>query len=163
MKFYRFLMIALLGGALVPLFFIKNKHGDPMLSLPGLTLPGTSGTGTGTITSLPSGPVHQQFYKWKDTKGQWHYGDKPPEGTSYKTVNVNTQTNIIQHTPVPKKESSSSSIASAKPATKKPAYTPPKDDKDALTLDRALNIVNDAKAVRDQMNERNKQLEKLSQ
>jgi hypothetical protein len=161
MKYYRFLLIVLLGGALVPLFFIQNKQGEPMLSIPSLTLPSLS-SGTDTLSSIPTSPEHQQFYKWKDAKGQWHYGDKPPTNTPYKTININIQTNIIQHTPIPKQETAQAST-SVQPAPPKPAYTPPKDDKDALTIDRALHIINDAKSVRNQMNERNKQLEQLSQ
>ncbi len=153
--FTLFMFVALILG---PLFFIKNKQGQPMLSLPGLDL--ISGkSGSASISRSP-GPANQQFYKWKDASGQWHYGDTPPAGKRFDTVDVNTQANIIKSTPVEKK--SAPAVPLSKPKQPTSTYKPPTSTDDALTMDRALNVINDAKAVRGMMENRNKQLENIS-
>lgn len=112
------------------------------------------------VSNTPSISSDRTVYKWKDTNGVWHYGDQPPEGSQFSTLVVNDQTNIIQSTPVPEK-TPSPNITIPNTDNKK-SYTPPKNNEDTLTLDRALNIVDDAHAVREMMEQRNQQLDALT-
>ena len=126
-----------------------------MMSLPSMQdlSPGDLISSSAKLTS------ERTVYKWKDSDNVWHYGDQPPEGSQFSTLVVNDQTNIIQSTPVPEKEPPTS-IAQSTPDKK--TYTPPKSSEDALTLDKALNIVDDAHAVRDMMEQRNQQLDAIA-
>ncbi len=155
---YRIFTLVLLGGALAVPFFMKNKQGDPMMSLPTL-----NELSPGNIASkAPSISSDRTVFKWKDKQGAWHYGDQPPSNsTQFSTIIVNDQTNIIQPPPVPQDEPESSpTMLSSKDS--KAGYAPPKNKDDVLTLERALNIVDDAHAVREMMEQRNNQLDALS-
>ena len=154
---YRIFTLVLLGGALSIPFFMKNKQGDPMMSLPTL-----NELSPGSIASKAPGlSSDRTVFKWKDKQGVWHYGDHAPSNsTQFSTLTVNDQTNIVQSTPVPKEEPApSSTVLTSK--DKKADYTPPKNSEDVLTLERALNIVDDAHAARDMMEQRNNQLDAL--
>ncbi len=154
---YRVFTLILLGGALAVPFFMKNKQGEPMMSLPGLNDLSPSEL----ASKAPRLPSERTVFKWKDEQGVWHYGDQPPsQSTEFSTLVVNDQTNIIQSPPKPKDEPSLSSTSSQANSDKK-GYQPPKNSEDVLTLDRALNIVDDAHAVREMMEQRNSQLDAL--
>lgn len=113
------------------------------------------------LSKAPGIPNDRTIFKWKDKQGVWHYGDEPPSNnTQFSTIVVNDQTNIIQSTPVPKDEPESPTTENI-PTDGKAAHTLPTKDENALTLDRALNIVDDAHAVRDMMEQRNTQLDAL--
>jgi len=154
---YRIFTLILLGGALSVPFFMKNKQGEPMMSLPTL-----NDLSPGNIASKAPGISNDRtVFKWKDEQGVWHYGDQPPaNNTQFSTLVVNDQTNIIQSTPIPKDEPVPPATA-MDPKDEKAGYTPPKNEEDVLTLERALNIVDDAHAVRDMMEQRNSQLDAL--
>jgi len=156
---YRIFTLILLGGALAVPFFMKNNQGEPMMSLPTL-----NDLSPSNIASKAPGGVSNDrtVFKWKDEQGVWHYGDQPPSNsTQFSTLVVNDQTNIIQSTPVAKDEPAPPPTA-AVPEDGKAGYIPPKNDEDVLTLERALNIVDDAHAVRDMMEQRNSQLDALT-
>lgn len=153
---YRIFTFIILAGALAVPFFINNKQGEPMMSLPSMKDLSPSEM----MSNTPGLPSNRTVYKWKDSKGVWHYGDQAPENTPFSTLVVNDQTNIIQSTPIP--EVTPSSNRSLANKEHKETYTPPKSAEDTLTLDRALNIVDDAHAVRDMMEQRNQQLDMLS-
>ncbi len=148
---YRFFTFVILAAALVAPFFMENKDGNPMLSLPGKAdlVPDTLNS------ELPASvnPAIKKVYKWKDAQGVWHYGDTPPPGTAQvETLEVNTNANLIQGMPVDKQEATP-------PETPVPApsYTPPSDE-NMLSMERAMNILNETKAVRDMMESRNQHL-----
>lgn len=154
---YRIFTLVLLGGALAVPFVMKNKQGEPMMSLPAMT-----DLSSNLVSKAPGVSNDRTVFKWKDEQGVWHYGDQPPsDNAQFSTLVVNDQTNIIQSTPVPKNEPTPEPSA-ATPKGEKTGYTPPKNDEDVLTLERALNIVDDAHAVRDMMEQRNSQLDALS-
>lgn len=153
---YRIFTLVILGGALAIPFFMKNKQGEPMMSLPEIKDLSPSEM----ISSTPGISSERTVYKWKDANGVWHYGDQPPEGSQFSTLVVNDQTNIIQSTPIPEKAPPPTKVASN--AETKNTYTPPKNNEDTLTLDRALNIVDDAHAVREMMEQRNQQLDSIT-
>ncbi len=153
---YRIFTLIILAGALAIPFFMKNKQGDPMMSLPEMKDLSPSSL----VSNTPNMSSDRTIYKWKDANGVWHYGDQPPEGSQFTTLVVNDKTNILQSTPVPEKTAPPNK---ATPNTdNKNAYTPPKNNEDTLTLDRALNIVDDAHAVREIMEQRNQQLDTLT-
>lgn len=153
---YRIFTLIILAGALAIPFFMKNKQGEPMMSLPTLNDLSPSAM----VSSTPSISSDRTVYKWQDTNGVWHYGDEPPEGAQFSTLVVNDQTNIIQSTPVPEKAPPPNKAITGTDTNK--AYSPPKNNEDTLTLDRALNIVDDAHAVRDMMEQRNQQLDAIA-
>ncbi len=152
---YRAFTLIMLGGALSIPFFIKNNQGEPMMSLPELKDLAPSAL----VDKASNAPNDRTFYKWKDEKGVWHYGDQQPENAQFSTLVVNDNTNIIQSPSLPEEEPpASTEVSSTNP---KMGYKPPQKDEDALTLDRALNIVNDAHATRDMMEQRNRQLDAI--
>lgn len=153
---YRIFTLIILGGALAIPFFMKNKQGEPMMSLPGVK----DLTPSALVSNPPSLKSDRTVYKWKDKNGVWHYGDQAPDGAQFSTLVVDDKTNIIQSTPVPK-ETAAAEVEAPKKDSKKPAYQPPKDNEDVLTLDRALNIVDDAHAVREMMEQRNQHLDSV--
>ena len=144
---YRFLTLGILIGALVLPFFIDNQQGEPMLSLPsaGDLIPSQ-------IEQLPiPNPNTTTVYKWQDDKGVWHYGDVPPEGqANISTIEVNSNTNLIQgNRPPPQSE-----MIKAEDGV-------PAEGEDFLTLERARNVLKDAKLAAKAMEERNEQLKTL--
>lgn len=153
---YRIFTAIILIGALAIPFVMKNKQGEPMMSLPNLNDLSPSAI----ISNTPSLPSERTIYKWKDHNGVWHYGDQPPSDTTFSTLVVNDQTNIIQSTPVP--EATAPAATTEANIAKQETYQPPKNNEDTLTLDRALNIVDDAHAVREMMEQRNQQLDAIS-
>lgn len=143
--YYRIITFGLLAAAIGLPFFIKNKQGEPMMSLP-------------SVSDLkPTSSADQTFYKWQDNSGQWSYGDTPPPGVKAVPVTVNTQANVIQSVAVPKDAAEPDTTATITPAA--PAYTPPKPGEDILTLERAQNLIKDAHAVNGLMDQHNKQIE----
>ncbi|UZE96426.1 DUF4124 domain-containing protein [Alkalimarinus alittae] len=155
---YRIVTAIILIGAITIPFMMKNKQGEPMMSLPNIDDLSPSEI----ISNVPSLPSDRTVYKWKDATGVWHYGDQPPEGVKFSTLVVNDQTNIIQSTPILEVTAPLPKTATDSDRGNTPTYTPPQSNEDTLTLDRALNIVDDAHAVRDMMEQRNKQLEALT-
>ena len=147
---YRLFTFAILGVALGLPFFIDNKDGKPMLSLPGSDdlLPDKAKV-------MPPTTV----YKWRDVNDQWHYGDSPPANARDLTpMQINTNTNIVQSVKVPQEEPE----AMLTPVNgQAKAYQPPASTEDLLTVENAMNLMNDARAVRDQMEARNSQLNRI--
>lgn len=150
---YRIVSIVILGVAIGLPFFMDNKQGKPMLSLPSVDDITPDIPDANTLTG-----GERVYYKWQDQYGQWHFGDEPPEGVKPIPVSVNVNANIIQSTPVEEPEIEPVyGPEGAMPS--KGGYQAPGSKDEVLTLDRALNIVNDAHAVKDMMNARNKALE----
>ncbi|OZG74812.1 DUF4124 domain-containing protein [Hahella sp. CCB-MM4] len=112
---------------------------------------------------LPEEEVVREVFKWKDSNGVWQYSDEPPpEGTAVSTLSVSNKANIIQATKIPKDDPTTGEgqpldiSADAKKTLEEAA------DEDVLSLDRALNIMEEAKAVRELMNARNQQLKEVA-
>ncbi len=146
---YRLMTFAILGIALGLPFFIDNKDGKPMLSLPS----GDTILNEGKKVLPPTA-----VYKWRDASNQWHYGDNPPPGArDLQPLQIDTNTNIVQSVKLPEENPGSTASTSSN----KPGYTPPQSNKELLTVERALNLMNDARAVRDQMEARNSQLNQI--
>jgi hypothetical protein len=150
----RIITFGILGTAIVAPFFIKNKSGQPMMSLP------TADDLTPSLgKELPVGGGKRVFYKWQDERGRWSYGDEKPSNIeNVELVSVDINANVMQALP---KETSVESQTS-EPSGRYPkaqGYAPPASSDDTLTLDRALNIVEDAHAVKKLMESRNQALD----
>ena len=73
-------------------------------------------------------------------------------------MQINTNTNIVQSVNVPQEEPE----AMLTPVNgQAKAYQPPASTEDLLTVENAMNLMNDARAVRDQMEARNSQLNRI--
>lgn len=147
---FRLMALALLGVALGLPFFMDNRQGQPMLSLPSLS------------DLVPARAMVRTVYKWQDAQGVWHYGDSAPAGGTYTSLNVNDQTNVVplltdeeraRLAPPTGAAPGSNLVANALAPT-------PAPEEGGLTLERALNLVNEAKGVRDQMNARTENLQR---
>jgi len=162
---YRLFTFGMLATVLIVPFFLDTKNGTPMLKTPTMDdfipdklipdslIPGKQ-TAPESAQSTPSG---QTFFKWQDQQGNWHYGDQPPPGVNVSTLQVDTNTNIIQSIKIEPEEEEVSSVSQA--SQKK---LPERLTSGELTLDNALNIMDDAKSVRDMMESRNDQLKAIT-
>jgi len=156
---YRLLTLTLLGAAIAFPFFMKNQNGKPMFSMPEpKDLIPSAFTSDQTPTSLPS-TSSQKFYKWQDKQGTWHYGDTPPKNDpNFSTIEVDSNTNVIKSFPMPSKEDQPATLNAPKMTnqTDIPASN-------ILSLDRAMNVLNDAQKVQGLMDNRNAQLDAMNE
>ena len=153
---YRLLTFVMLAGAMAFPFFMDTKSGKPVFSMPEAKdlLPSVL---TDAAPALPSLPNKQTFYKWKDKNGVWHYGDTPPAHTpEVATIEIDSNTNIIQSIPIETDTPPTPQMSNASPVMKndEPASN-------VLTLDRALNVINDAQNVQSLLDNRKAQMDKL--
>lgn len=148
----RLFTVSILLTALAVPFFIDNKDGEPMLSLPNSDSLKPEGFSSGTKTTV---------YKWQDAQGNWHYGDAPPEQQQgVATLEINSNTNLIQGLKPPKASSTASSPSSA--TSPAPAAAKMTDsNKDILSFERATNVMKDAKLAAKAMEQRNEQLKAI--
>lgn len=148
----RFFTLSILAVGVGFAFFVKIDNGRPTLALPdvsGVSLPDLPDMNTARVTTS---------YKWQDEKGRWHYGDTPPENLPFTELQVSNQTNIIQSL----SDADRAKLAppetlsvAANPPTSVNAQPAPSSENSELGLSQALNVLNDAKAVRAQMEARN--------
>jgi len=146
---FRLTTVSMLIAAIGLPFFINNKQGEPMLSLP-TSKDLFASTPESGQTLLPA--TQTKVYKWQDAQGVWHYGDQAPTAqTPVQTVVVDSRTNVIQGLqPAPEDDTS--------PATQTNKARTPQDNSDLLTLDRAMNLMQDAQLAAQAMEARNKHL-----
>jgi len=154
---YRLFTLALIGGAMLFPFFMNNHEGKPMFSLPeAKDLIPSSLTPNKITPSLPSSS--QTFYKWQDEHGTWHYGDTPPvNGPRFSTIEVDSNTNVIQSVPV-----ASDPKPTDSPNPPNPTNTPDIPLSNVVSLERAMNVLNDAQKVQGLMDKHNAQLEAIN-
>ena len=158
--YYRFFTIAILAAALIGPYFIKKPDGNPIMELPTAKdfipdqlISDEKGSGL----SIPSSSSNQTFYKWQDEHGQWHYGDQPPASSSkVSTLQVDTNTNIIQSLKV------EPDIKEETTQTSQQKKLPDRLSNGELSMDNAVNALNDAILVRDMMESRNEQLKAIA-
>ncbi len=154
---FRLATFSLLVGAIAWPFFMKNRGGEPMLSIPTLTdwqppalkdfIPGAGESG-GVKSPLSGGT--QVFYKWRDEHGQLHYSDEPPPQTAeFQIVEVDPNANVIQSVPVDEEEE----------ATPEPAKALPGDVSEILTPGNARKVLEDAKVARKMMESRTENID----
>ncbi len=159
--YYRFFTVAILAAAIIGPFFLKKPDGKPVMEMPTAQdfipdklFPGGSDSGNNSVSS--SG---QTYYKWQDEHGQWHYGDQPPTTASkVSTLQVDTNTNIIQSLKIEPEEKAVEEPQQAS----QPQKLPDRLTSGELSVDNAVNALNDAILVRDMMESRNKQLKAIT-
>lgn len=154
---FRILTLCSLGIALSVPFFIKDPSGRGMLNLPG-------GLQTPTLMEVDRLPEPErtiQVYKWQDKDGQWHYSDAPPTGNeAIQIIEVSNRTNIIQSLPPEDMEDPQKKATAPKDA--KARDNPPAITENPLTLDNLRNIMQETQAVKELMEQRNRELEQIS-
>tara|TARA_R110002072_G_scaffold140765_9_gene285259 strand:- start:21679 stop:22182 length:504 start_codon:yes stop_codon:yes gene_type:complete len=162
--YYRFFTVAILAVALIGPFFVDKPDGEPMMEMPSardfipdqLIPEGDSGA---SISSL-SPSSNQTYYKWQDDQGQWHYSDQPPTSSNtVSTLQVDTNTNIIQSLKIEPEEPEESEESVQATQQEK---LPERLTSGELSFENAANALNDAKLVRDMMESRNQQLKAIT-
>lgn len=159
---YRIFTLGILAAALIGPFFINKPDGEPIMSFPttdnfnpAKLLSSDKGAPAISTNSGSSATV----YKWKDAQGQWHYGDQPPsDNPTVSTLQVDTNTNIIQSLKIEPEAPEEPEVPASKPKQKLPERLTDGE----LSFDNALNSLNDAKLVRDMMESRNDQLRAIT-
>lgn len=165
MKKYLF-KIALGGGALIVL----------MISYEAILLPSSSSSSLSKVKTLTSsvisrvssikipsidnpldssllGEKNETVYKWKDSKGKLHYSNEPPKAVkNFSTFELSSQQNVMQS-------------KGADPEQEKAKLTTDSSEKTGLSgiLESYSKPLEKAKAAREKMEQRNRQLEKITQ
>tara|TARA_R110001592_G_scaffold66617_1_gene204541 strand:+ start:18249 stop:18746 length:498 start_codon:yes stop_codon:yes gene_type:complete len=160
--YYRFFVVAILAAAIIGPFFIKKPDGKPIMEMPTAQdfIPDKLFSGSSdSSASKASSSSSSSYYKWQDEKGQWHYGDQPPTNSSkVSTLQVDTNTNIIQSLKIEPEVEEKEVQQEASP----PKQLPERLTSGELSLENAVNSVNDAIQVRDMMESRNEQLKAIT-
>jgi hypothetical protein len=87
----KLLLVVVIVALAVPLF-IKGPDGKPIMDF---------------SDWLPSAPdvletaVPTEYFRYRDSSGNWQYTDRPPAGVEYEMVEVNTSLNNMDATPLP--------------------------------------------------------------
>jgi len=164
---YRFFTVSMLAAVLIGPFLMDNKNGKPMMSLPNFSdfnpaslIPGNSDASDSSaiLDALPSSKT--TVFKWQDKEGNWHYGDQAPgDKTKVSTVEVDSNTNIIQSLKLENDEDENNKGDSSQSFHAQHNMTaPPGEGEDFLTIERTMNILNDAQSVQGVMDSRNDRL-----
>lgn len=97
-KFSKLLMV-IMCGAVFALFFIRDPHGNTLLSLSQISadFSHVSSTLTQQLTQslAPEVPSEQTeapsvLYKWQDERGNWHFSDQANATSQVVTVSANS-------------------------------------------------------------------------
>lgn len=94
MKFFTKLLLLALVAALAAPFFIKGKNGQPLLNFKDLI------SGNASMSGFQPKKA-TTMYKWKNSKGEWQFGDTVPEGTNASEMHVKTQINSMKTIELP--------------------------------------------------------------
>lgn len=138
--FIRF-MIAIVVIAITAPFFIPGPNGTPIMTLDKLkfnkpSLPSFSGSDETAVT--------ETLYRYQDEQGVWHYTDQMPADNIAEQIEISTDINLIQAPPAASASRTSEPNISANPLT-------------ALT--RGGEVMEDAQAVQEMMDERLDQMD----
>jgi hypothetical protein len=93
MKFKIGFMLLILVAAVAAPYFIKGRDGKPLMEF-----------GKESLDILSTEKTRQQYQKWQDENGVWHFGDDIPEGVQAEVVNVDTAANIIRSVKIAREE-----------------------------------------------------------
>lgn len=170
-KFMIFSVVVAMAGP----FVMKGPNGQPLMDIRDL-MPRVSSTslsgllpGDADISTATDGATQmlgkQQFYKWKDKNGVWQFSQTPPPpGIENNTVDVYPDANIIQSMPKDKIDSALGRTVTETVNSVTKAPESPLDDlgtglfPTTVPLDKIPDLINQAKAVQDLMNQRGEQL-----
>ncbi len=135
----------LLGGALALPYFLTGPDGKPLMDME-----------SAIDTTLSTDQTRQTYYKWQDANGVWHFGDTVPEGVKKVAVSVDTAANILSATKVPEKK---------KPEEQRPlkkAEAPAPGTNAILNPEKAMQAMDDAKALQGILDDRTKTINELT-
>lgn len=172
MKIFIKLMILVLVLGLAGPFVLKGPDGRPWMSVDDLGInsgalswerlslraKGLWSEVTGGVSRITGGEPARgtRIYRWRDSEGNWQYSDRPnPNGVS-ETIVVDSNTNVIQATPL------------SQPETKKESEVTAQSPQIGVPLPLTVNpgqvskLIKDAKQVQELMNQRNDALEAIS-
>lgn len=150
MKLKIIMMVLVLGGMMaVPYIMSKRQQGESIL--PSMN--------TIQRDVLSTEETRQQFVKWQDENGRWHFGEKAPAGVKTQTVNVDTAANIIQSIKVNKPDDENGGSKAQISAPSAPSLPVPM----TITPDKVSKLIEDSQNVENLMNDRLKQIDNLSQ
>lgn len=164
-RYLRTLLLLLLFAALFP-FVFPWKDGKPLLSWSELRMPALSRGGLPALPALTLPQPEQgrtanqpvQLYRWRDGDGVMQFSNElPPAGVVYEVVEVNPDSNLIPALPPAK----GATEEAATEGGDGPAVSIPSP----LTVSpgEALQLLEDAKNLREQSKERLRQQEALTQ
>ncbi|MFT7560078.1 MAG: hypothetical protein ACI93R_001993 [Flavobacteriales bacterium] len=146
--------VAIMMGLLIGIssFLVYKKTGkSPLgsLSIPELSLSGLRNIAGESIQDLDT--RSEQTYKWRDADGILHYSsEKPTDTTTYKLLNIDPNTNMIQGLPT-------SSLSSSDP--QQDSNTLPSTDTGTGT-GKYSDIIEDAKNIQNLLDKRFEEQEK---
>lgn len=92
---YLFLVIALAAAVVLAALYVPVRDGKPLLdrdwvsNMAGESAP-VNGKASPVADEMPTSPVQQSpsYYRWRDDRGRWQYGDRPPPGVAAEPVEV---------------------------------------------------------------------------
>lgn len=87
MKYFA-IVLALIAALVAALMFVPVKNGQPLLNPARVksSIDQASGTIVGRQDAWLSEHVDDVLYRWKDSRGNWQYGDRPPPGVAAEVV-----------------------------------------------------------------------------
>ena len=150
MKLFAKLMIAALFIALaLPFTVMKDKHGNPLMSLKDLKMPDFSMPDMPDLPDAGSGRK-DYFYRWYDADGNVQFTtEPPPEGVEYTVKGYDPDTNLIQAVTAPAEESPQEPAAEkARPGLDPGALDNP------YSPENVKKLIDDAKNVQKILNQR---------
>ena len=126
------------------------------------TLPDFESLQEQTGISINANSSEQQVYKWKDKEGVWHFSENAPaevQSKNFESFTVSSQITTIQ---MPKPEMPKQELKNT--GSRSQGFILGKDDKKSdkelgeLASD-PMELINQAKAIAEKMNQRNSSLE----
>lgn len=138
------MMLVILVVAMAAPYFIKGRDGKPLMAF-GPEQP---------VDILSSDKTRQQYMKWQDENGLWHFGDEVPEGVVAQVVSVDTAANVIRSVKLPEKEPEEKAKADKESTTGIPLPM-------TVQPEQLSQMMDDAANVQQLMNDRTKQLDSI--
>lgn len=87
MKYFA-IVLALIAALVAALMFVPVKDGQPLLDPERVksSIDQASGAVVGREDAWLAEHVDDVLYRWKDSGGNWQYGDRPPAGVAAEVV-----------------------------------------------------------------------------
>lgn len=144
MKFKIGLMMIVLVAAMGAPYFLKGRNGEPLMDF----------VNQQSSDILSTEKTRQQYQKWQDENGVWHFGDNVPNGVKTEVVSVDTAANIIRSVTAAKNEDEKvgNKVDAGRSALPFPGTVSP---------EKVGEIMTDAQNVQQLLDDRAEQLKKL--
>lgn len=138
------MMLVVLGAAVATPYFIQSRGGDLLKNF----------DADQTLDILSTEKTRQQYQKWQDEKGVWHFGDSIPEGVATEVVSVDTAANVIRSIQLAKHKEQVQQDTEQSSNTSLPFPG-------TVSADKVGEMLNDAQNVQKLLDDRAAQLKKL--